>query len=71
MKELREAISMYLKERFGLTYCPMEQIIATVGASEAIDLALKVLVDEGDEVLLVTPSYVRPLFFFTNFDKNF
>ena len=56
--ELRQAVSMYLKERFDIAYEALEQILITVGASEAIDLALRTLVNPGDEVLVVEPSYV-------------
>lgn len=58
MMELRKAISTYLKERFFMSYEPSNQILITVGASEGIDLALKVLANPLDEVLLVEPSYV-------------
>ena len=50
--QLRQAIADYLYARFGLEYDPKTEIFVTVGASEAIDLALRVLVDPGDEVLL-------------------
>lgn len=56
--ELRKAIAGYLTERFSLQYDPLKQVIVTVGASEGIDLALRVMVDPGDEVLVVEPSYV-------------
>lgn len=55
---LREAIAEYLYVRFGLKYDPGSEIICTVGASEAIDLALRALVSGGDEVLVPSPSYV-------------
>lgn len=58
MLELRQNIAAYLSSRFGLSYQGEDEIIVTVGASEGIDLALKVLVDPDDEVLLVEPSYV-------------
>ena len=56
--ELRRVISTYLKNRFGLDYAPEHEIITTVGASEAIDMALRTLVTPGDEVLIPAPSYV-------------
>ena len=56
--ELRREISTYLKNRFGLDYAPEHEIITTVGASEAIDMALRTLVTPGDEVLIPAPSYV-------------
>jgi aminotransferase len=57
MIELREQIAQYMTERFDLTYSP-GQIMVTVGASEAIDLALRAIVEPGDEVLVPEPSYV-------------
>lgn len=57
--ELRIAIANYLKEKFHLDYQePLKQVLVTVGASEAIDLALRTLVNPEDEVLVVEPSYV-------------
>lgn len=55
--QLREKISRYLFERFSLDYSP-ERIIVTVGASEAIDIALRAVCEFGDEVLIPDPSYV-------------
>lgn len=57
LPELRELIAQYLKERFDVSY-PADRIIVTVGASEAIDLALRATCEEGDEVLVPEPSYV-------------
>lgn len=57
LAELREYISRYLKERFGVCY-PPERTIVTVGASEAIDLALRAVCDFRDEILVPEPSYV-------------
>ncbi len=56
--ELREEISRYMDARYGLAYNPKDEIIVTVGASEGIDLALRALVEPGDEVLVPEPSYV-------------
>ena len=56
--ELREEICKYLSRRFGLTYSPKDEILVTVGGSEAIDLCIRALVDEGDEVILPTPCFV-------------
>ncbi len=56
--ELREEISLYLSERYNVSYNPAEEILVTIGASEAIDLALRALVNDGDEVLVPDPSYV-------------
>lgn len=56
--ELRKAISRYMERRFGVGYDPETQIVVTIGASEAIDLALRTVIDAGDEVLVPDPSYV-------------
>ncbi len=56
--ELREAISIYLQERFHISYRKEDQILVTVGASEGIDLALRAVVEPGDEVIIPEPSYV-------------
>ena len=57
LPELRENISRYLLERFGVSYSP-DHIIVTVGASEGIDLALRATLSDGDEVLVPDPCYV-------------
>lgn len=56
--ELREEIDRYLTRRFGLPYNPKTEILVTVGGSEAIDLAIRSIVSPGDEVVVVTPSFV-------------
>ena len=58
MPELRKLISDYLDRRFGTKYDPADQIVCTIGASEAIDIALRTIIEPGDEILLVEPSYV-------------
>ncbi|MBG9987834.1 aminotransferase class I/II-fold pyridoxal phosphate-dependent enzyme [Aerococcaceae bacterium DSM 111176] len=58
MIELRRAIHDYLEARFQLDYHPETEIIVTIGASEAIDLACRTLITPGDEVLCLDPSYV-------------
>ena len=58
LPELRREFSLYLKGRFGVSYDPDTEIVVTVGASEAIDIALRALVSPGDEVLVPEPSYV-------------
>jgi aminotransferase len=58
LMELREEIARYLKRRFDLEYDPKHEMIVTVGGSEAIDIALRAMVDAGDEVLIPQPSYV-------------
>ena len=55
---LRREISWYLSSRFNTDYDPENEIIVTVGASEAIDLSLRTLITSGDEVLVPSPSYV-------------
>ena len=55
---LRREISYYMKECYQLTYDPDKEILVTIGASEAIDLALRALVSPGDEILVPEPSYV-------------
>ena len=56
--ELRQEISYYLEHRYQISYHPEDEILVTIGASEAIDLALRALVSDGDEVLVPDPSYV-------------
>ena len=56
--ELREEIARYLSRRFSLTYDPKTELLVTVGGSEAIDLAIRALVNEGDEVILPSPAFV-------------
>lgn len=56
--ELRREISKYMKNRFEVSYTPEEEIIVTVGASQALDLAVRATINPGDEVIIVEPSYV-------------
>ncbi len=56
--ELRRALSEHLERRYGVHYDPATEILVTVGASEAVDLALRATCDPGDEVILHEPSYV-------------
>lgn len=58
MTELRKEVSAYMKRAFDLHYEAEDQICITVGGSEAIDLAIRALVDFGDEVIIPTPSFV-------------
>ncbi len=58
LKELRVEIANYLDRRFGLNYHPEQEMLITVGGSEAIDIAMRVMLDPGDEVLIPQPSYV-------------
>ncbi len=55
---LREEIAYYMERRFALKYDPKDEILVTVGASEGIDLSLRVLINHGDEILIPEPSYV-------------
>jgi aminotransferase len=56
--ELRAALADHLERLYGVRYDPMTEIVITVGASEAVDLALRATCDPGDEVILHEPSYV-------------
>lgn len=58
LSELKIEISKYLDRRFDLKYAPSDEIMITVGGSEAIDGALRAMLDAGDEVILPQPSYV-------------
>jgi aminotransferase len=58
MKELRTEISRYMENRFHVSYHPDNQIIVTVGASQALDLALRAILNPGDEVIVVEPCFV-------------
>jgi aminotransferase len=80
--ELRVEIARYLKRRYDLEYDPETQIVVTVGVSEALDLAMRVLLDPGDEVLVPDPCYVsyapcvelahgRPVFVPTTIEDEF
>ncbi|AMJ40109.1 aminotransferase class I/II-fold pyridoxal phosphate-dependent enzyme [Anaerotignum propionicum] len=58
MPALRERIAHYLERRFHTVYNPLDQIMCTIGASEAIDVALRTILEPGDEVLVIEPCYV-------------
>ena len=58
LKELRVEICNYLQRRLGLEYHFNDEIIVSVGGSEAIDLAIRAMIDPGDEVLVPQPSFV-------------
>ena len=55
---LREEIASYLSRRFSLTYDPKNEIIVTIGGSEGIDIAIRSLINYGDEVIIPIPSFV-------------
>lgn len=56
--ELREAIAEYLYTSFDVKYEPADEVLVTVGSSEAIDLALRALITPGDEILVPVPCYI-------------
>ncbi|MCM1338679.1 MAG: aminotransferase class I/II-fold pyridoxal phosphate-dependent enzyme [Muribaculaceae bacterium] len=58
LKDLRTEISNYLKRRQGTAYNPDNEILVTVGGSEAIDIGLRAVINPGDEVIIPQPSYV-------------
>ncbi|MBQ8459279.1 aminotransferase class I/II-fold pyridoxal phosphate-dependent enzyme [bacterium] len=58
LKDLRQEISNYIKRTQGITYNPDNEILVTVGGSEAIDIGLRAIINPGDEVIIPQPSYV-------------
>ena len=58
LKELRKEITNYIKRKYDVDYNPLTEVLVTVGGSEAIDMAMRVMLDPGDEVLIPQPSYV-------------
>lgn len=58
LKELTIEIDRFLTRRYGISYDPITEIMVTVGGSEAIDIAMRAMLDPGDEVLIPQPSYV-------------
>ena len=58
MAQLRSAVSDYVKRKYSLDYKPDEEILITVGGSEAIDACIRALVSPGNEVIIPQPSYV-------------
>ena len=80
--ELRQDISRHLKHRYSLDYNPDNEILITVGVSEAFDLALRAIINKGDEILVPEPYYVsygplitlaggKPVFIKTDPDNGF
>ena len=59
--ELRKAIAHYMYRKYELTYDPAHEIVVTVGGSEGIDLALRAMLNPGDEVILPEPAFVSYL----------
>jgi len=58
MIELREELAAMLHRRYGLTYDPKSELLVTVGVSEGVDLAMRTIIDPGDEVISPDPGYV-------------
>ena len=58
LKDLRVEICCYLNRKYNLCYHPDSEVLVTIGGSEAIDVALRCMIDDGDEVLVPQPSYV-------------
>ncbi|MBP3038616.1 aminotransferase [Bacillaceae bacterium Marseille-Q3522] len=56
--ELREEIASYMKKQFSVSYCPETEMIVTIGASQALDIAFRSILDPGDEVIVVEPCFV-------------
>ena len=56
--KLRLGIHRYLKNKYGLEYCPDEETLITVGVSEGLDLVLRAIINPGDKILIPQPSYV-------------
>jgi aminotransferase len=56
--ELRNEVSSYMKKQFQVDYNPKSEIIITVGASQALDIALRAILDPGDEVIVIEPNFV-------------
>ncbi|MCX5678061.1 MAG: aminotransferase class I/II-fold pyridoxal phosphate-dependent enzyme [Candidatus Omnitrophica bacterium] len=80
--DLRREVSKFLKHRYGLDYDPEEEILITVGVSEAFDLSLRAIIDRDDKILIPEPAYVsyapittlcggRPISINTSPDGNF
>ena len=61
LQELRNEITRYVERKMHVTYCPKTETLVTVGGSEAIDIAMRCMVDPGDEVLIPQPSFVSYL----------
>jgi aminotransferase len=58
LPKLRHAIARYVERRYGVEYHPQDEILVSVGVSEALDIALRALLNPGDEVIFHEPSYV-------------
>lgn len=82
MPELRQKLAKHLKDRYGLDYDPDCELLITVGVSEALDLAMRAVINPGDEVIIPDPCYVSynactilaggvPVMVHTNEEHNF
>ena len=58
LEALRDEIAVYTKRKYGVSYDPKNEILVTVGGSEAIDMALRAITEPGDELIIPQPSYV-------------
>jgi len=58
LSQLREEIAAYTQRKYGVIYNPKDEILVTVGGSEAIDMTLRAIIDPGDEIIIPQPSYV-------------
>ena len=56
--QLRQEISHYMQRKYSLNYCPENELLVTVGGSEAVDLTFRTLINPGDEVLITEPCFV-------------
>ena len=58
LESLRDEIAVYTKRKYGVSYDPADEVLVTVGGSEAIDMTIRALTDPGDEIIIPQPSYV-------------
>ena len=70
LKELKEEIASYLKRRIHVEYDPVKEILVTVGGSEGIDIAMRAMLNPGDEVIAFAPYFVEYGNYVRNYDGN-
>ncbi len=58
LEALRDEIAVYTKRKYGVSYDPADEVLVTVGGSEAIDMTIRALTNPGDEIIIPQPSYV-------------